>query len=320
MPKFDGTPYTQLTTPARGDIQGVIKDISEGDPASQTKYAALEDLLKYGAWASKVRAVTASGTVTLANTDPMFIEIDPNGADRDVSLPAKSDDNHGYFILHSGSANVLTVKRSGGASIGTVEAGAVTYVMPSTLEDFAMLSGGGGGGIASFDEIDALTEDTDPDRLADFALVFDTSAGVAKKVLLKRLGAYQLNVMNTTTFNPADATTYYIGALGPAAAAADQRRFYILRKGKITRAAINFRFTAGSSQLSTISFRLNNTTDTTLSSTVDLSSGSGNFYQVVTGLNIAVNQDDYFEIKWVTPTWTPTDPTNVLISVTLLFE
>ena len=156
MPKFDGTPYTQLTAPARGDIQGVIKDISEADPASQTKYAALEDLLKYGAWASKVRAVTAAGTVTLANTDPIFIEIDPDGADRDVSLPAKSDDNHGYYILHAGSANVLTVKRSGGASIGTIAAGAVTYVMPSTLEDYAMLASAAPTGGADIGSIFAL--------------------------------------------------------------------------------------------------------------------------------------------------------------------
>lgn len=150
MPKFDGAPYTQLTSPARGDIQGVIKDVSEGAPENQTKYATQEDLHQFGSWASKVRSVTASGTVTLADTDPMFVEIDPNGADRDVSFPAKSDNNHGYYLRHSGSANVLTLKRSGGATITTLEAGEVKYIMPSTLNDFSALtdnnSGGGGGG------------------------------------------------------------------------------------------------------------------------------------------------------------------------------
>ena len=143
--KFDGSPYTQLTTPARGDVQGVIKDISETLPENQTKYAALEDLLKFGSWSSKVRSVTASGTVTLANTDPLFVEIDPNGSNRDVSFPAKSDDNHGYYVRHSGSANTLTLKRSGGATITTLAAGEVKYIMPSTLNDFSAQTGGSGG-------------------------------------------------------------------------------------------------------------------------------------------------------------------------------
>lgn len=146
MAKFDGAPYTQLTNPSRDDIQGVIKDISEALPENQTKFALLEDLLKFGSWASKVRTVTASGTVTLADTDPIFIEIDPNGSDRDVSFPAKSDDNHGYFVRHVGSANTLTLKRSGGATITTLDAGEAKYVMPSAISDFVSLAGSSGGG------------------------------------------------------------------------------------------------------------------------------------------------------------------------------
>lgn len=141
MPKFDSTPYTQLTTPARGDIQGVIKDISETLPENQTKYAALEDLMKYGAWASKVRTVTATGAVILLDTDPIFIEINPNGSNRDVNFPAKGDDNHGYFVHHVGSANTLTLKRSGGATITTLVSGEIKYIKPSTASDFSMLSG-----------------------------------------------------------------------------------------------------------------------------------------------------------------------------------
>ena len=55
-------------------------------------------------------------------------------------------------------------------------------------------------------------------------------------------------------------------------------------------------------------FRLNDTTDTTVSAavtnTVLVSAFNG------TGLSIAVTAGDYFEIKWVTPTWT-TNPTSV---------
>lgn len=142
MPNFDDTPYTQLTAPARGDVQGVIKDVSEGSVADQTKYAELQDLQQFGAWASTVRSVTASASVSISDTDPIFVEIDPNGSDRDVNFPAKSDDNHGYFMRHSGSANTLTLKRSGGATITTLTAGEAKYIMPSTLNDFASLAGG----------------------------------------------------------------------------------------------------------------------------------------------------------------------------------
>lgn len=143
MPQFDGTPFTQLTTPARADVQGVIKDISEALPENQTKYAELQDLLKFGAWASKLLAVTASGSVTLTNTDPAFVEIDPNGSNRDVNFPAKSDDNHGYFVHHVGSANTLTLKRSGGATITTLAAGELKYIKPSTTHDFSAQTSGG---------------------------------------------------------------------------------------------------------------------------------------------------------------------------------
>jgi hypothetical protein len=144
MPNFDDTPYVELETPARGDVQGVVKDISEALPENQTKFITFENKLQFGAWASTVRAVTASGSVTLANTDPMFIEIDPNGSNRDVNFPAKSDDNHAYLVLHSGSANTLTFKRSGGATITTLSAGEAKYIMPSTIEDFTALAGGSG--------------------------------------------------------------------------------------------------------------------------------------------------------------------------------
>lgn len=142
MPNFDGAPYTQLTAVSRGDIQGVIKDISETQPESQTKFAAFEDILKYGPWASKVLTVTASGTINLLDTDPFFVEIDPNGSNRDVNLPVKGNDNHAYIIRHVGSANTITVKRSGGLAISTLKSGDLKYIKPSAAHDFVDLPAG----------------------------------------------------------------------------------------------------------------------------------------------------------------------------------
>jgi hypothetical protein len=141
MPKFSGDDgiYAQFTALVRNAILGPIKDPGEAQPENQTKWAYLEDVVKFGAFASKVRTVTAAGTVTLADADPIFIEIDPNGSDRDVSLPAKGATNHGYLIRHVGSANVLSVKRSGGTVIATTRAGENYYVLPSTISDFSVM-------------------------------------------------------------------------------------------------------------------------------------------------------------------------------------
>jgi hypothetical protein len=111
--------------------------------------------------------------------------------------------------------------------------------------------------------------------------------------------------------SPADATTYYFGAfphvaLGTTAAI---NRLYLLRAGTVVGADVSIYCTSGSNEQSTISFRLNNTTDTTISSVVDLSSAV--FHVQNTALSIAVAVGDYFEIKWLTPTWA-TNPTSVV--------
>lgn len=71
---------------------------------------------------------------------------------------------------------------------------------------------------------------------------------------------------------------------------------------------------SSSTETSTISIRVNNTTDTTLFSTINntaTSSGTISFYQN-NALNIQLAPNDYFDIKWVTPAWS-TAPTNVSI-------
>jgi len=113
------------------------------------------------------------------------------------------------------------------------------------------------------------------------------------------------------SINPADGTTYYFGAfphvtLGTTAAV---NRLYIMRAGTIVAADLFMVCTTGTSEASTISIRLNNTTDTTLTAAVNLSSSP--FHAQNTALSIAVVAGDYIEFKWVTPTWA-TDPTAVL--------
>ncbi len=105
-------------------------------------------------------------------------------------------------------------------------------------------------------------------------------------------------------FNPADATTYYIGkypTLTPITTA-NLRPVVIQRAGTITRVDISWLMTTsyGTAEASSMWLRLNNTTDTLLSAAFDF---SANGLISVTGLSIAVVAGNKFEIKWTTPTW-----------------
>ncbi len=148
MAQWDDAKYAFLTNLLR-NVDFLLQDPNETLDEDKIKRIYAEDLLAYGAFGSAVRSVTASGNVTLLNTDPIFIEIDPNGADRDVTFPAKEDNNHGYFIHHVGSANTLTLKRSGGAEITTLSAGEIKYIKPSTANDFSALTAAAAGGVTS---------------------------------------------------------------------------------------------------------------------------------------------------------------------------
>lgn len=123
--------------------------------------------------------------------------------------------------------------------------------------------------------------------------------------------------IGTSAGNPADAQTYFLryGSIAPLGGGSGfaQTRMYIPIAGTITRAYGCFTCTTGSSQNSTIIIRLNNTTDTTVSSTIPLNVSPSNFNN--TGLSIAVSAGDYIEVKWTTPTWSPTNPTNVILSM-----
>lgn len=121
-------------------------------------------------------------------------------------------------------------------------------------------------------------------------------------------------VMGATNFAPADATTYFLGSLGFTQypnTTADLARVYVPKAGTVKVVYVYFNQTAGTSETSTINFRLNNTTDTVISSGVknDATStvASG------TALSITVAQGDYFEFKWVTPTWV-TNPAAVRVA------
>lgn len=65
---------------------------------------------------------TLSGNKTIAATDPQYQFLNPNGANRDVTLPSATQEMF-FVIKNTGSAgNTLTVKDSGGTAVtgGTI--------------------------------------------------------------------------------------------------------------------------------------------------------------------------------------------------------
>jgi hypothetical protein len=120
-------------------------------------------------------------------------------------------------------------------------------------------------------------------------------------------------VFGQSQFGPADATTYY-GGFRPIASTttAAISRLVIPQAGTITRCDVFVANdgTLGSGETSTLSIRLNNTTDTTVTSALTTNNAANVFTN--SSLSIAVSAGDYIEFKWVTPTWA-TNPTSVRI-------
>jgi hypothetical protein len=72
---------------------------------------------------SPVTETTMSGNATLtAGTSNTYQFFNPNGADRDVTLPTAAT-GLTYLIMHIGSANTITIKDSGAATVTTAVAG-----------------------------------------------------------------------------------------------------------------------------------------------------------------------------------------------------
>lgn len=130
---------------------------------------------------------------------------------------------------------------------------------------------------------------------------------------------YTLALVNRDdSSDPADGITYFMctnqfiqfTASGNAAT-----RLYVPKAGTATKVygAITVGGTLGSTENSTLSLRLNNTTDTTISNALKLSTASNAFNATI---SVAVVAGDYFEFKFVSASWA-TNPLNVCFSGTI---
>lgn len=121
---------------------------------------------------------------------------------------------------------------------------------------------------------------------------------------------FERQILLSSSFSPADATTYYFGAATGQSQAAGFQRIYITKNCTLNSVYGWLQGGNGSSETSTMSIRVNNTTDTTIRSDINCSAISGVMAFNATGLGVTLSAGDYIEIKWVTPTWV-TNPTSV---------
>ncbi len=88
---------------------------------------------------------TLSGNKTLADSDLPIQSLDPNGADRNITLPAAANTNHAFFFWNRSASNNLTVKNSGGSTVATIPPASGGWVLPDGTTGWIQMGGGGSG-------------------------------------------------------------------------------------------------------------------------------------------------------------------------------
>jgi hypothetical protein len=93
-------------------------------------------------------------------------------------------------------------------------------------------------------------------------------------------------------------------------------RFFIPKNGTITSAYVAYynKVSNGTAETSTVSIRLNDTSDTTISASVVNNATSAVFSN--TGLSISVSQGDFITVKWVAPAWA-TNPVGMVSQINI---
>lgn len=127
--------------------------------------------------------------------------------------------------------------------------------------------------------------------------------------------------LGATTYNPADATTYYIGlfpSLAPGTSVSG-REFTFINTGTVTRFIITYENSAtGTSENVAVYLRNNTTSADNFIGNITMDAGANQTGAFIFSPSVSIpNTTDKYSIKIVTPTWV-TNPTTVYTSVRLL--
>ena len=128
---------------------------------------------------------------------------------------------------------------------------------------------------------------------------------------------------NGNGINPADNKTYYVGPLQNTSmtdlVVLMLNHFVVPKKCTLKKAYIisTVQGTIASTEGSTLTLRKNNATNTLITDAIMCSIAFERI--LITDLNIALEDQDYFELLWKTPAWV-TNPTAVRLTIVLYFE
>jgi hypothetical protein len=118
------------------------------------------------------------------------------------------------------------------------------------------------------------------------------------------------NIILPTAFSPADATNYFGGAGTSWQSAGGFARMYITSNCTLKKVYGWLQGANGTNEASSMYVRVNNSSDTLISSSIACNAISTVAAFNNTSMSLSLTAGDYIEIKWTTPTWA-TNPTGV---------
>jgi len=289
-----GTGFTQ---DADGTVNAVGGSLSYGSVTSETSFGQASS---NGAASTLSRSDHTHGTPT-----------------NPITAHVAESDPHTQYALESAQGTMATQN----ANNVSITGGSVTGITDLTVAD-------GGTGRSSATEYAVIcggTSTTNPHQSV-------ASVGTSGHVLTSN-GAGTLPTFQAPTGggvgytlpvlvslgNPADASTYYYGlpTRGVTNGNNGASRIYIPKAGTVKAVTFFFNQTVGSSETSTMYLRVNDTTDTVISSAVTNDATNISFSN--TAMSVAVSLGDFLELKWVTPTWV-TNPNSVSMNAIIYIE
>lgn len=106
---------------------------------------AIDHVMSATAYAAYKSATSMTGNVTLTDSDFPIQSYSPTAA-RDLTMPAVASTNHAFYIVNRSATYVITVKNSGGTTLGTVAVSSSALYFSDGANGWYSVSGGSSGG------------------------------------------------------------------------------------------------------------------------------------------------------------------------------
>lgn len=158
------------------------------------------------------------------------------------------------------------------------------------------------------------------DKTNDYVAIYDASASATVKAKITDVVAgYTLQGSTNNITSIADAASYYFGAISDiTGSTANMNRVFIPKAGTIKAIYVYFyNGNTSTNENGTLAVKINNGSDITITTTIKNNNSST--IGANTNMSTVVNQGDYLEIKWTTPTWT-TNPDLVRATFVVYIE